>query len=535
MNKFLSRANTKISVSTAAAILATSYFISSTLGLFIRRLLSAKFGVNTGVLDPYWAAFSLPDLTYTLLVAGAIAVVLVPLISDKLENSRRQEAWELSSNVLSFLGIATFVVGILLFVFASPLFWIVAPGLSPEQHEVGVNLMRMFTLNPLLFGISSAFAGMQQAFGRFFFYAVAPVIYNISIITGIVLFAPYFGLYGVALGVVIGAFLQMLVQMLGLHGLGFKYRFKIDWHSGDFKKFLKLLGPRSVDQGAEQLIYVIEKAIATTVVVGVIAGQKVTGVTFYEYAFSLKNVPITLIGAAIATASFPEISRRAASRRTDLFKKEVMDMVQLMLWFAVPAGVTAFLLRGYLVRLLVGSGNELIGTILGWFAFAIVFQSVLQIAARSFYARQNTIVPLYTGVTAVILNVIISLILVKYYGTPGLAMAQSFIAFFEVTLLFTVLRFQVGQLFTKEFIVGVFKTLVATGAMAIGMYLLVRYAFPLYKGDVGFFSLAPKFGVIILISGCLYIAASYMFKIQQAKSFINGIKRLLFKRLKVEV
>src|SRR5687768_12504259 len=173
VKNLISRANTKIPVSTAAGLLAASFFVSAFLGLIRDRLLAAQFGL-TGTLDAYFAAFSVPDLMFYLLVSGALSVTFIPVLTERLVTGNRKSAWELSSSLLNVLALGTLLASALIFIFADPLMWIVAPSFDIDRHELAVSLTRIIALNPFLFSISSVFASMQQAVGRFFFYALAP-------------------------------------------------------------------------------------------------------------------------------------------------------------------------------------------------------------------------------------------------------------------------------------------------------------------------------------------------------------------------
>ncbi|MBI4101250.1 murein biosynthesis integral membrane protein MurJ [Candidatus Microgenomates bacterium] len=520
-----SKANRTVKISTAAALLAGSYFASALLGLLRDRLLAARFGLS-GTLDAYFAAFSIPDLVYYLLVSGALAVAFIPVLTERLIHHNRPSAWELSSSMLNFLAMVTFVASIIIFIFADPLMWLVAPKFDPARHELAVNLTRILAVNPFLFSISTVFGSIQQAFGRFFFFALAPVFYNLGIIAGILGLSPRFGIGGVALGAVIGALVQLLVQQMGLIGLGFTYQVRVFWQNKGFRQVLRLMVPRSIDEGVEHLSAVIERAIASGLAVGSIAA--------YQYAFNLKNLPITIIGATIATAVFPKISERAAGTRTDALKKQVADTARVMLWMLIPTAGLFIILRGYIVRLLFGFGDPTTASILGWFAFAIVFQSLMRLVARVFYAYQDTKTPLYTSIMALVINVGAALLFVKLYGIRGLAMAQSLVATLEVLVLYVIMRSRLGPLITAKSIVNVIKIVLATLVTSTIAYLLVRFAFPLLSGETGFFHLAPKFAAIGSISVTCYIAVGWLFRISEAELVVSKVTHFIYRRLQIQ-
>lgn len=524
MKKFngaITRANRRISIGSAAGLLAGSYFISGFLGLVRDRLLAAQFGIS-GTLDAYFAAFSIPDLVFYLLVTGALAVTFIPVLTDRLVNHNKRSAWELSSSVLNTLAIVTFISSIVIFIFADPLMWMVAPKFDIARHEVAVNLTRILAINPFLFSISSVFASIQQAFGRFFFYALAPVIYNVGIIVGIMALSPRFGIYGVALGAVSGAAAQMLIQQLGLIGLGYKYQAKIFWKNKGFKRVLRLMLPRSVDEAVEHLSAIIERAIASGLAVGSIAA--------YQYAFNLKNLPITLFGATIATAIFPRLSEQAASSHTGALKRQVAQITRVMLWLIVPTAGLYIILRGYIVRLLFGFGDPTTAAILGWFAGAIIFQSLVRLIARVFYAYQDTRTPLYSSMAALALNIVLALTLVSFHGVKGLAMAQSLVAGFEAVLLYAMIKRKIGNVISSASMIALGKIVFASSLTTFTAYLLIRYAFPLVKDQTGFLVLAPKFTAISVLSISVYLAVGWWIRQPEAETVVKKIGNFIFKR-----
>ena len=525
MRKILARANQKISVGWAAALLASSTLIANLLGLLRERLLLANFGVSQEV-DAYKAAFAVPDFMFFLLVSGALSVTFIPVFTDRLVKGNKESAWQLSSSVLNFLALITGAVSIFLIIFADPLVrHVVAPGLSEYATGLAITMMRIIALNPFLFAISSVFTSMQQAVGRFFFYALAPSLYNIGIIIGIMYLAPTYGIEGVAIGVLIGAFLQLGTSIIGMLGLGYSYSGGISWRNQGFRRVLELLPARSADQGIDYLNTLVEVNIASRLREGAI--------TAYQTAFTLHMVPITLIGVAISTAAFPKMSERLSQGRPDLFKKEIVTIMRVIIWLSLPAGIIAFFGRGYLVRLLVADGNATIASLLGLLVTAIVFRSIFHLISRTYYAQQDTKTPLYISIAAVTLNIALAIFLSRpeQYGILGLAMAQSITAVFEVTILFTIMTLRLPGLWDSAFMRAMGQMILATFVTAFITYGLVAFIVPLQAADTGFFTLAPKFLVIVTGSLLTYGAASYLFGVREARPVIERVGKIIFKPL----
>ena len=245
-------ANAKLSVKSAAILLASSTMVSALLGIFRDRLLNSYYlkTYPTGI-DAYTAAFTIPDFMFFILTSGALAVSFIPVFNERLMKGNKKSAWELSTSLLNFLALITLVASVLIMIFADPLVrYIVGPGLDESGTILAINMMRVIAINPFLFSISTVISSIQQALGRFVFYALAPAMYNIGILIGITVFTGGInifgiqlfegGIMGVAIGVAFGAVLQLLTSLVGLFGLGFDYDFKINWKNQGFRSVLKL-------------------------------------------------------------------------------------------------------------------------------------------------------------------------------------------------------------------------------------------------------------------------------------------------------
>ena len=194
-------ANIKLSVKSAAIVLASSTLISALLGLFRDRLLNSYYlGTYPTGIDAYTAAFTIPDFMFFILTSGALAVSFIPVFNQRLVAGNKKSAWELSSSLLNLLAILTLVTSVLIMIFADPLIrYIVSPGLDESGMILAINMTRVIAINPFLFSIATVITSIQQAVGRFVFYSFAPAIYNIGIIIGITWFTNGINLFGVTI------------------------------------------------------------------------------------------------------------------------------------------------------------------------------------------------------------------------------------------------------------------------------------------------------------------------------------------------
>ncbi len=524
-------------MSWAAGLLAGATLISSLLGLFRDRLLNANYFDTYPVgIDAYTVAFTIPDFMFFLLVSGALSVTFIPVFNERLANHNKKSAWELSTSMINFMALITMIASILIIIFADQLVtYVVGPGLDESGHGLAVSMMRVIAINPFLFAISSVFASMQQAVGRFVFYALSPVVYNIGIIIGITVFANGItifgtqvfegGIMGVALGVVLGSILQLIMSACGLIGLGYDYRFKIYWKNHGFRTVLRLLPPRGFDQGIDYFNSLVETNLASRMAAGTVRA--------YQQAFTLHMLPITLIGVAISTAAFPKMTERLAQGRPDLFRKELQAIIRVIIWLALPTAAVAFFTRGYLVHFIKNGGEAMIANILGILTIAILFRSVYHIAARSFYAQQDTKTPLYISIFTIGLNIFLAVLFTMHFdmGVYGLAWAQSIVAIIEVIILFIIMQIRIPHLIDRPFIGAVTRMLSATGFTSVAAYFAVNI-FSLQATDQSFLSLFPKFVIICLFSGSVYLLCSRLMSISEVNPVLHKLNTIFFGQLK---
>ena len=503
------------------------------LGLFRDRLLNSTYADSYAVgLDAYTVASIIPEFMFILLVSGALSVTFIPVFNDRIQKGNKKSAWELSTSLVNLLALVTLASSLLIIIFADPLVrYVVGPGLDESTRALAVSMLRVIAINPFLFAISSVVASIQQAVGRFVFFALAPTIYNVGIIIGLLVFTNGItifgyevfegGIMGVALGVVLGSMMQLVVSAIGLVGLGADYRFKIFWKNKGFRRVLRLLPPRSLDQGIDYVNGIVETNLASRMATG--------SIRFYQQATTLHYVPINLIGVAISTAAFPQMTERLSQGRPDLFSKELQSVLRVIIWLALPTAAIAFFTRGYLVNFLFNGGQPVVAGLLGILTVAILFRSIYHIAARSFYAQQDTKTPLYISIFTIGLNIALAIYftMVADMGIYGLAWAQSIVAAIEVLILFAIMTMRIPQLFDTVFLHAVARMLSATGFMAIVTYAMVN-VLALSKLDQSFMTTFPKFAVIVTVSLAAYVAICRLMQLPEATLVTRRLKKLAF-------
>ncbi len=527
MRKMLTRANSKISLGGAATLLIVVALFGQVLGFLRNRLISTNFTVfDAGSTDAFFAAFVIPDFFYFTIAAGALGVAYMPILSDKIAEGNKQAVRDITNSLINVAAIAMLFVAVVIFIFAKPLMQALAPNLPPDHFQQAVTIMQLLALNPLFFAIGGIVTSLQQTYGRFFFYAVSSLFYNAAIIASVFIFKDNIGVIGLGIGALAGGLLQLLVSLGGLTGLGYKYQPIIKWRSGDFRKVLRQLPPRSLDQGIDQVNSVVEVNRAQALGIG--------PVSWYNFATTLQNVPIMLLGNSIATAAFPRLIDRLSQNRPDLFRRDFIRVLLTMLWLAAPVAIVGYFARGYLARLIFGDVAPEVALIFGYLTAAIVARIVYALFSRYFYAYKDTKTPLYVSIFAIGFNIYLAFTLADKdsYGIAGLAMAQSITAVTEVAILMMIMFIRDRKLFNAYFWSSSIKIISVTGFSMVVAFIAVSL-FPLNIADRGIVALGSKLLIIGGATFVTHIIVSFMFGLEQAKVVFAKARDLILKPIRI--
>ncbi len=408
-------------VSFAALIIAVSSFFSFFLGALRDNLLANH--LPNQLADVYWAAFRVPDFIYGILITGGITAAFLPVFSSYFHKSQEQ-AKRLFKDVFKIFFIALFFLAVIFFFLAPFLVNLTVPGFSQAQKQETANLMRIMFLSPVLLGLSAIFSSVLQYLNFFYAFALAPIFYNIGILIGILVFYPIFGLPGLAIGVIFGALMHLLVQMIPAIKAGFKpaFSFSLKEKDGLFK-ISKLMVPRVISSAAFQINLIITTAIASTLMAG--------SIKIFNLSNNLYCVPIGLIGLSFATAVFPTLSKNFVSDQKEKFLETFSDILSKIVFFTLPLSGFIFILRAQVTRLIYGtqiaSGNyfgwwetRLTASSLGVLSLSLFAACLIPFLAKAFFALHNTKTPLKIALFSIALNVGLSFLFVWLLKTPGI-------------------------------------------------------------------------------------------------------------------
>ncbi len=432
-----------VGIARNTAIVGIAFVASRVLGLVREIVIAAQFGTSPEY-SAYVAAFRIPDLLFLLVMSGAFGSAFIPVFAGLLARQRRSEAWQLASTILTYVLIVLLVSTVLIFLVVRPLIDVViAPGLPNEQAELAAELTRMLLLSPLLLGLGIAFKGMLEAQERFALSAFAPVFYNLGIIFGAVALVPFFGIHGLAIGVVVGAALHAGTQFIGLQRLGLRLRLALDRSTEGFHQVLRLMGPRIIGQAAFQVNFIVMTNFASR--------EGTASVGALNYAFQLFSLPYGVLALSLSTVIFPILSRLVQLGSLDAMKRTLSNALAPLLFLSLPAAILLYTFRLSIVQVLFQIGSfdaestELVAGALKFFALGLIGWAITEALTRAFYAMHDTRTPVIISTSAVVINVALSWWLLGRVGYQGLALSLSISSSIEALALFVVLSRVIGM------------------------------------------------------------------------------------------
>ncbi|MFC1645106.1 murein biosynthesis integral membrane protein MurJ [Patescibacteria group bacterium] len=513
----LFKGNPVHSIAGAALVVSVTGIISRLLGLFRDRVLASKFGAGD-VLDVYYAAFRVPDLIYNLLIAGALSAAFIPVFTGLITKEKKKEAWRLASGLMFFQVLTIVCISIVLAIFAPQIMKIVTPGFSEEKLEDVVGFTRIMFLSPVFLGISAIFGGILTSFKRFFIYAIAPILYNVGIIIGAVFFVDRWGAIGLAWGVILGAVLHMAVQYPAVKRSGFSFAFDFRKIKSDknLKKVFKLMIPRSLAVGVNQINLLVITVFASMLASGSLA--------VFNFANNIQSVPLGLFGISFAVAAFPMLSASVAKNDNEKFIYVFSRTARRILFFVIPSSVFLFMLRAEIVRIIFGAGKfdwedtEATLWVLGFLSISLFAQSMIPLLARSFYALENTKTPFYIALFSEFVNIISIILLIGRFEIVGLAIAFSLTSIVNMFLLFYFLRRNFKSMDDRKMISSVSR-IVAGSIFAGVMIYLTRHTLSNFITLNTFVEVLTQLIFSGAVGVAAFIASCYLLKIEEFHEF----------------
>ncbi len=451
-------------------LLVAVFFGVDKLLALVRTILVARTFQLSPEMDAFNAANNIPDMLFALISGGALAMAFIPVLSEVLVQEGRPAMWGLFSRIANLAFLVTAGLSILVGVEAPYLVaTVIAPGFPPALQALTVELMRLDLLALLIFSLSGLVSAGLYANQHFLLPALAPLLYNVGQIIGVVFLAPRFGIFGLVYGVLLGAGMHLGIQIPGLVKYGFRWLPRIELRHPRVVQVLRLLGPRVVTMFFIQTIFIARDYLASFLPLG--------AVTALAYGWFIMQVPETILGTAVGLVLLPTLSETWARGDREGFARTLNRGIRTVFAFNLTA---AALLAAVLPKVLPILGlnfedTQLVVATARAYLAGMVGHALLELTARGFYAQQDAKTPLLASAINTAMYITFALLFGRLLAAVGIALANSTAFTLEALLLLFLMRRRVAGILDLR---GTWWRTLTAMALSAGFILLMERLMP---------------------------------------------------------
>jgi putative peptidoglycan lipid II flippase len=516
-------------IARAAGTVMLAFIISNIIG-FVRGIVIYRTFGTSEQLDSFTAANRVTEVLYNLMAGGALGSAFIPTFTGFLTRKDSKGAWKLASGVINLLLIALIIICIIAFIFAPQIvqhgLYILDPNPSMGQVDLTISLLRILLPSIILFGMSGLVMGMLNSHQVFLVPQLAPAMYSIGMIAGVLLLPSGWGIYRLAWGALAGSAFHLLVQLPMLFKLRFHYQTILGWKIPEVRQVFRLFLPRIFGVAIVQLNFIVNTIIAISLLEGSVAA--------IGLAFSLMMMPEMVIAQSIAIASLPSFSAQVELGKLDEMRISLAATLRGVLLLAIPASLGLILLREPLIRIyengttFTSQSTQMVAWGLLWYAAGLIGHSVVEIISRAFYALHDTRTPVIVGAIAMGINLVCSFLFswlfaqIGWLALGGLALANSLATALEMIVLVTIMRKRLKGIEGKSIWDAVLRSVIAV--LVMGGALLVWLTF--MRGRSG--AITALGGLII--GAAVYGSMLFLFRVPEARQVIRIISQRFIKK-----
>lgn len=512
-------------------LLMVLFGIAKVISLAQTFIIARFFGIGSEW-DAYVTANGIPELIVVLISGGALGHAFIPTFSGFLARGDKVDAYKLASHVVNTIFTVALIISAVVFVFTPWLVsnWI-APGFveNPETLQQTIIMMRMLLIGTIIFAVSGIFSSILHSNNHFLLPALAPIMYDVGILFGVVFLLQPFGIYGVAIGTILGAAAHLLIQVPGLIRHGARWFPEFGFGNPNLWRVIRLMLPRVMGLFVFQFNFIVMRNIASQLGEG--------GVSALDWGWRLMQIPQTLIGTAMGIVIFPTLSALSEIQDESGKRNAMSGALKFIMIASIPSAIGLILIGRPLLSLLErgafdAEASTLVYSTLSAFTLGLIVHSMLEVIARSFYADKDTWTPLWAALGGAAINLALSLTLsgILLSDNPPienvmwLALANSLGVAFEVVVLVVLLRKRWRGINENSVFITSLKTLIASLIMGVGV-LAIGQVFTLLGFEGRLIYTLAQLGLQVIVGGLIFLGVTLLLGMEEVKDIINMLLR----------
>lgn len=501
-----------------AIFLMLATIISKTLG-FLRDITLSYFYGASGISDAYLISLTVPSVIFSFIGIG-LSTGYIPLYSIIDQKHGEKESNKYTNNLINILFLICTVIFIIGQVFTGQIVRLFASGFEGEILLLAIRFTKISLLGIYFTGIIYIFKGFLQLKNSYIIPSLISIPFNIIIIASIFL-SSKINVMALSVGSVIAIISQLIMLVPLIYKRGYKYQFIIDVKDKYIKKMMYIALPVIIGSSINQINILVDRTIASNISVG--------GISALNYSNKLNAFIQGLFVTSIVTVMYPMISKMAAEKNINGLKKSVSEAISSINLLIIPITVGSMIFTQPIVRLLFGRGafNDsaiiMTSNALFFYSIGMLGFGLREILSRAFYSMQDTKTPMINATIAVVINIILNIILSRFMGIGGLALATSISALICTGLLFISLKRKIGRFGMKNIIISFIKIVISS--LVMGIVSKISFDLLLKNGNENL-SLVIAVG----IGALTYALLIYFMKVEEVNVMINSIKRKFGKK-----
>jgi putative peptidoglycan lipid II flippase len=496
-----------------AIILMIITILSKIFG-FTREIALSYFYGASNISDAFLISLTIPSVIFSFIGTG-ISTGYIPMYSKIEQKYGEKEGNRYTNNLVNILLILCTVMIIFGLLFTDKIVKIFASGFAGDTLALAVQFTRISLVGIYFTGLISVFGAFLRIKGNYAIPALVGFPMNFFIIISIFLSSKT-NILVLAIGSVIATASQLVLLIPFVHKKGYRYGFVLDVKDKYIKKMLYIALPIVLGVSANQINVLVDRTLASSIAVG--------GISALNYASRLNGFVQGMFVTTVSSVMYPMISKMAAQNNMNGLKKSVSEAINFISLLVMPATVGAMVFAEPIVKLLFGRGAfdpqaiSMTSDALFYYSIGMISFGLREVLSSAFYSLQDTKTPMVNGAIAMGMNIILNIILSKFLGIGGLALATSISAIFCTGLLSINLRKKIGAFGMKEITISFIKILV----VSLGMGMVANLVYGMLLNNIS----ANLSLIISICTGALfYFVIIFFMKIEEVDTMATAVKK----------
>lgn len=404
-----------------SAVLLSAISAISLLFSFLQESVLAYFFGTSAETDAYTVAIQLPVILFSV-VSTAISTIIIPNYSKELFGKGKEHAERYASNFMTSITLLTVLIVVVCEIFAEPIMKVLAPGLAPEINKLTANLFRIVLPTIVLTELMNINSGILNVHRSFILPALTSNILNIAFVGSVFFLARNYGIYSAIIGTTVGTCLEFIYSLL-LRRKYMKYHYVLDLKDDTMKLSVKMALPVFVGIGADEISKIVDKMVSSFLAEGSIASL--------NYASKLSSAVSALLINGISTVIYPEFARNAAENDEEGIANTLIFSIKTYVLIIMPLIFGGSILSKEMIAIVFRRGSfdmtsvERTSPLFACYLACLLFTAFRQASSRFFYAQGNSIIPMKNSVIGIALNIVLNIVLARWLGAFGLALATT--------------------------------------------------------------------------------------------------------------